>query len=62
MGSARWQHRLTYALLATALSVLAAACGGSEGGNPTDCPVPTSATGTAAVPASCEEDPGGVGY
>ena len=54
-------HRAVCGLLAITLSLLATACGGSDGGNAPDCPAPDPAAESAA-PSSCEEDPGGFGY
>jgi hypothetical protein len=55
-------HRTAYALLTGVLTFVATACGGSQAGNAPDCPIPTSETETANAPASCEDEPGGVGY
>jgi hypothetical protein len=54
-------HRTSYALLTGVLTFLATACGGSQSGPAPDCPIPTAAIETADAPASCEDEPGGVG-
>ncbi len=55
-------HRTAYALLTGVLTFLATACSGPQSGHAPDCPIPTSATETADAPASCDDEPGGVGY